>query len=128
MEVGAGTGANFKYYPSGTDVVCVDPNPHFDSYLKSNSEKFPHVHLEEFVLGKAEDMSGVETGSVDSVVCTLVLCSVEDVDQSLAEIKRVLRKVYIIYMYFIGIGHPMLSIPKCGSHVINVFGEPMKVV
>ena len=40
--------------------------------------------------GRAEDIA-LPTGSVDAVVGTLVLCSVDDVTASLAEIRRVLR-------------------------------------
>ena len=45
LEIGAGSGANFKYYPKGTNIMCVDPNPYFDSYIKQNSEEFEHVNL-----------------------------------------------------------------------------------
>ncbi|XP_064607922.1 thiol S-methyltransferase TMT1B-like [Liolophura sinensis] len=91
LEIGAGGGANFKYYPRGTNIVCVDPNPHFESYLKSNSSEFPHVKLREFIVAKGEDMSEVPDSFCDAAVCTLVLCSVEDTDQLLKEVKRVLK-------------------------------------
>eukprot|EP00058_Branchiostoma_floridae_P026123 XP_002611613.1 hypothetical protein BRAFLDRAFT_63738 [Branchiostoma floridae] len=43
LEIGAGSGANFKYFPPGTSVIAVDPNPHFDQYLKENSDEYPEV-------------------------------------------------------------------------------------
>ena len=33
LELGCGTGANFKFYPSGCQVTCVDPNPNFEKFL-----------------------------------------------------------------------------------------------
>ncbi|XP_035681358.1 methyltransferase-like protein 7A [Branchiostoma floridae] len=91
LEIGAGSGANFKYFPPGTSVIAVDPNPHFDQYLKENSDEYPEVKVTKFVVAGAEDMADVAEGSVDAVVCTLVLCSVHDVDAVLGEVKRVLK-------------------------------------
>ena len=34
LEIGVGSGANFKYIPEGTNLICVDPNRHFDKYLE----------------------------------------------------------------------------------------------
>ncbi|ELT93997.1 hypothetical protein CAPTEDRAFT_37531, partial [Capitella teleta] len=91
LEVGAGAGANFRFFPEGIDVICLDPNPYFDVYIKKNLSDFPHVNLKQFVVGFAEDMSQVPDDSVDAVVCTLVLCSVTDVVASLKEIRRILK-------------------------------------
>ena len=55
--------------------------------------QFAHVNIAEFVVGKAEDLSAFPDGSIDAVVCTLVLCSVDNVDLCLREIRRVLRPV-----------------------------------
>merc|ERR1712112_657502 len=33
LEIGCGSGANFKFYPDGCTVICTDPNPHFERYL-----------------------------------------------------------------------------------------------
>ncbi|XP_064609018.1 thiol S-methyltransferase TMT1B-like [Liolophura sinensis] len=91
VEIGVGTGANFKYYPSGTNIVAVDPNPNFESYLKSNISKFSHVKLKEFIIAHGEDLSAIPDSFCDAVVCTFVLCSVEDIDMVLKEVKRVLK-------------------------------------
>ena len=90
LEIGAGTGSNFRYYPNGCHVTCLDPNPHVAGYSRRG-----HVGLvvNEPVVGMAEDMSSVRDNSVDVVVSTIVMCSVSDVDRSLAEVKRILRPV-----------------------------------
>uniref|UniRef100_A0A8C5KTA8 Methyltransferase type 11 domain-containing protein n=1 Tax=Jaculus jaculus TaxID=51337 RepID=A0A8C5KTA8_JACJA len=87
LEVGCGTRANFKFYPSGCTVTCVDLNPNFKKFLFKSSAKSRHLQFERFVL----DMHQVADGSVDVVVCTLVLCSVESLEQILREVLQVLR-------------------------------------
>ncbi|XP_043537726.1 methyltransferase-like protein 7A [Chiloscyllium plagiosum] len=91
LEVGCGTGANFQYYPWGCKVICTDPNPNFEHMLKSSGAKNTHLKLERFVVACGENLSQVASGSVDAVVCTFVLCTAQNVDAVLKEIKRVLR-------------------------------------
>jgi len=90
LEIGVGTGLNFEYYPNGTRLVVVDPNPHFDKYYNENRGKFPNIHSEEIIVCYGEDMDMIESNSVDAVVITLVLCSVSDTEKVLNQIKRVL--------------------------------------
>ncbi|XP_045159754.1 thiol S-methyltransferase METTL7B-like [Mercenaria mercenaria] len=91
LEVGAGTAANLAFLPSNTKLVCLDPNPHFVSYIKKNLKQHDTVISAEILHGYAEDMP-LENDSFDVVVCTLVMCSVKDMEMSLQEIKRVLKK------------------------------------
>ncbi|XP_038055075.1 methyltransferase-like protein 7A [Patiria miniata] len=93
LEIGVGSGANFKFYPDGTTVIAVEPNKNFVGYLeKSVAEHFPRVRLQRTVIAYGEDLRDhVEDCSVDAVVCTLVLCSVRDIDAVLQETKRVLK-------------------------------------
>lgn len=91
LEIGCGTGTNFEFYPRGCKVICTDPNPHFKNYLKETMGKNDHLTYEKFVVSSGEDMGLVEAESVDVVVCTLVLCSVNNVVQTLREVHRILR-------------------------------------
>lgn len=93
LEIGCGSGANFKFYPDGCTVVCTDPNPHFKKYLQASMNANTHLTYDEFIIISGEDMKGVEDESVDVVVCTLVLCSVRNVPQVLREVRRVLKPV-----------------------------------
>ncbi|XP_016056766.1 PREDICTED: methyltransferase-like protein 7A [Miniopterus natalensis] len=92
LEVGCGTGANFKFYPPGCRVTCVDPNPNFEKLLIKSIAENRHLQFERFVVAVGENMHQVADGSVDVVVCTLVLCSVESQEQILQEVCRVLRQ------------------------------------
>ncbi|XP_036313795.1 methyltransferase-like protein 7A [Pipistrellus kuhlii] len=91
LELGCGTGANFQFYPPGCRVTCVDPNPNFEKFLIQSIAENRHVQFERFVVAAGEDMRPVADGSVDAVVCTLVLCSVQNQERILQEVRRVLR-------------------------------------
>ncbi|KAK2858343.1 hypothetical protein Q7C36_006262 [Tachysurus vachellii] len=92
LEIGCGTGVNFEYFPPGCKVTCTDPNPHFELYLQNSMKLSQHLEFDRFMVTSAEDLRQVEDGSVDVVVCTLVLCSVQNPDKVLQEAKRVLRE------------------------------------
>ncbi|XP_070814769.1 thiol S-methyltransferase TMT1A-like [Chaetodon trifascialis] len=91
LEIGCGTGANFEFYPAGCRVICTDPNPHFQKYLTKSVGENGHLMFERFMVASGEDMGSVQDESVDVVVCTLVLCSVNSVPQTLREVHRILR-------------------------------------
>ncbi|KAK9973467.1 hypothetical protein ABG768_024196 [Culter alburnus] len=91
LEVGCGSGANFEHYPTGCKITCIDPNPHFKNYLEKSMAKNDHLVYDSFVVASGENLQAVEDNSVDVVVCTLVLCSVQDTPKVLQEAKRVLR-------------------------------------
>lgn len=95
LEIGCGTGANFQYYPYGCTVLCADPNPHFETYLRRSMDANKHLSYEAFLVASAEDMKELDDESVDVVVCTLVLCSVRDVKLVLQEVRRVLKTVSV---------------------------------
>ncbi|XP_008305232.1 methyltransferase-like protein 7A [Stegastes partitus] len=91
LEIGCGTGANFQYYPDGCKVICTDPNPHFEKYLQKSMADNDQLSYERFVVATGEDLGSIEDESVDVVACTLVLCTVNDIPQTLREVHRVLR-------------------------------------
>ncbi|XP_026204921.1 methyltransferase-like protein 7A [Anabas testudineus] len=91
LEIGCGSGANFSFYPYGCTVICSDPNPHFEKYLRRSMDANKHLTYEGFVVASGEDMKEIKDESVDVVVCTLVLCSVRDVQRVLKEVRRILK-------------------------------------
>ncbi|KAM9321303.1 thiol S-methyltransferase TMT1A-like [Gastrophryne carolinensis] len=91
LELGCGTGANFKYYPSGCRVTCLDNNPNFQKFLSKSQAENNHLEYEGFLVASADNMTPVADASMDVVVCTLLACSVPDIPAMLREVKRVLR-------------------------------------
>ena len=88
VEIGTGTGANLRYYRPGTTVIAIEPSPAMHAALAPRAERHRiDVRIEE---SSAERLPFADA-SVDVVVSTLVLCSVDDPRSSIAEIHRVLR-------------------------------------
>lgn len=89
IEVGAGNGLNFAHYPASvTEVIAVEPEPHLRSIAEANAEQAA-VPVK-VVDGTAGDLPA-DDALFDVAVASLVLCSVPDQDQALAEIRRVLK-------------------------------------
>ncbi|MCA9595228.1 MAG: methyltransferase domain-containing protein [Myxococcales bacterium] len=89
IEIGAGTGRNLDHYPLGLErLVLAEPDRHMRSRLRALSTE--HEHPAEVIAAPAQALP-VDSESFDVVVCTLVLCSVADVDATLAEARRVLK-------------------------------------
>uniref|UniRef100_A0A2P2I1Y4 Methyltransferase-like protein 7A n=1 Tax=Hirondellea gigas TaxID=1518452 RepID=A0A2P2I1Y4_9CRUS len=90
LEIGAGTGTNFQFYPEGCHLVVVDQNPHFRKYYENNRANFPQIKSEEIIVAAGENMDMVVDNSVDVVVISFVLCCVNRPKQFLQQVRRVL--------------------------------------
>ncbi|AFH38229.1 class I SAM-dependent methyltransferase [Thermus thermophilus] len=88
LEIGPGTGVNLAYLPDGVYWIGLEPNPYFHPHLRRALSL--RGLSGDVLLGQAEAIPLPE-GSVEAVVATLVLCSVEDPRRALAEILRVLK-------------------------------------
>ncbi|MGW0562555.1 class I SAM-dependent methyltransferase [Streptomyces sp. NPDC003016] len=89
VEIGAGNGLNFAYYPSAvSEVVAIEPERSLRQLaVKAALDAGVPVDV---VPGAAEALP-VKSEAFDAAVVSLVLCSVRDVPRALSEIKRVLR-------------------------------------
>jgi ubiquinone/menaquinone biosynthesis C-methylase UbiE len=89
VEVGAGSGANFAHYPSAVkEVVAVEPERYLRERAQHEAQRAP---VRVTVLdGGADYLPGAD-GSFDAGVAALVLCTVPDQRQALAELFRVIR-------------------------------------
>ncbi|HEX5990010.1 MAG TPA: class I SAM-dependent methyltransferase [Solirubrobacterales bacterium] len=89
LELGAGTGLNLGLYPpTVSDLVLVEPDPHMVKQLRKRVHELQHTA--QVVEAPGEELP-FEDDSFDTVVVTLVLCTVPDQAATLAEIKRVLK-------------------------------------
>jgi len=87
LEVGAGTGGNFTFYPAGARAACVEPSREMLLRAASKPER-PAGSL--LVRGFAEALP-FEDATFDAGVATLVFCSVESPPLGLSELRRVVR-------------------------------------
>ena len=88
IEIGAGNGLNFAYYPAGvTRVLGVEPDPFLRRIALHNATSAP-VPVE-VTDGVAEELPARDA-TFDAAVATFVLCSVASQQTVLHEIYRVL--------------------------------------
>jgi ubiquinone/menaquinone biosynthesis C-methylase UbiE len=85
LEVGCGTGRNLPLYPPDVHLVGIDPGW---ENLERARRRAPTVPL---VRASAEALP-FKDDAFDTVVSSLVFCSVPDPMQGLAEVKRVLAQ------------------------------------
>src|SRR6059058_5060964 len=76
IELGAGDGRNFAYYPPEvTEVVAVEPEPYLRRHAEEAARKAP-VPVK--VVAGVADHLPAEDASFDAGVASLVLCTVPD--------------------------------------------------
>ncbi|HEV7771469.1 MAG TPA: class I SAM-dependent methyltransferase [Solirubrobacterales bacterium] len=89
LELGAGTGVNLDLYPGAVgDLVLAEPDPHMAKRLRARAAELGRTV--EVLEAPAEQLP-LADHSFDTVVGTLVLCTVPDPEAALAEAARILR-------------------------------------
>lgn len=89
LELGAGTGENFKHYGVLVHrVVATEPDP---TMVRLARRRAQAAAAPVRLVAAAGESLPLPAGSVDTAVVTLVLCSVADPPAVLAEVRRVLR-------------------------------------
>ena len=89
VEIGAGTGLNVPHYPRAIrELILVEPEP---AMRKRLERRVRSSEREAVIIDGSAEQLPFDDRSVDTVVSTLVLCTVEHPDRALAEIARVLR-------------------------------------
>jgi len=89
IEVGAGNGLNFRFYPGSVDrVLAVEPEPVLrDAAVQAARVAPVAISVVAGVAGRLP----AEDESFDAGVASLMLCSVPDQTRALAEFRRVIR-------------------------------------
>jgi ubiquinone/menaquinone biosynthesis C-methylase UbiE len=89
LEVGAGTGANFPYYDDDAEeIVATEPDPYMLKRARRKAEGVARsIELRQ---ASAEELP-FEDNSFDTVVSTLVMCTVPGPLRALSEVRRVLK-------------------------------------
>ena len=89
LEVGVGSGTNLSYYPAGVSVVATEPDPHMLKRARARLDELAATNIE--VEQAPAEQLPFAGASFDHALCTWVLCTVDDLPQTLAEIRRVLK-------------------------------------
>lgn len=89
IEVGAGNGLNFSLYPETVEkVLAVEPEPLLRKAAVEEARKAP-VEIE--VMDGVASALPAGDASQDAAIASLVLCSVSDQAEALAEMRRALK-------------------------------------
>jgi len=88
LEVGAGTGTNFEFYPASvTEVVAIEPEQRLAVLARQEADRVSVA-----VTVSTDTVERYGSGEpFDAVVCSLVLCSVQDPDSVLRQLFSTLR-------------------------------------
>jgi ubiquinone/menaquinone biosynthesis C-methylase UbiE len=89
VELGAGNGLNFAYYPAAvSEVVAVEP----EDYLRRRAaEAAASAPVAVSVVEATADALPFPDGAFDAAIASLVLCTVPDQATALAQLRRVVR-------------------------------------
>jgi ubiquinone/menaquinone biosynthesis C-methylase UbiE len=89
LEIGGGTGANLPFYGSGvSEVVIAEPK---EPMARQLEQKLRGYRISTRLVRAPAERLPLESESFDYAVATLVLCTVADPAQALAEVRRLLK-------------------------------------
>src|SRR5215469_13508266 len=108
IEIGGGTGANLPYYrPEAGSLTITEPETAMVRRFERRArEQAPQAKI---LRAPAEDLP-FEDGTFDTVVSTMVLCSVGDQPRALRQLRRVLRPGgQLLFIEHVRSGDPRLA-------------------
>lgn len=89
LEIGLGSGLNIPHYPASIhELIAVDPNPGMRRYAEPRIAASPLTVERCELSGESLPMADAR---FDCVVSTWTLCSIENIEQALNEVHRVLK-------------------------------------
>lgn len=89
LEIGIGTGANLPFYAPNASLTAVDESSQMLIFARRRAAALGR----KVSLNQADvERLSFAADSFDTVVASLVFCSVHDISQALMEVRRVLRK------------------------------------
>ncbi|WOV83627.1 class I SAM-dependent methyltransferase [Sporosarcina jeotgali] len=86
LEIGSGTGINFPYYKNALQVDAIEPNP---SMSKRSDERLRCAQVPIQIHESGAESLPFADDTFDTVVATLVFCTIPEPLKALAEIQRV---------------------------------------
>jgi SAM-dependent methyltransferase len=90
LELGAGRGINNKYFAHASKIILSEPNPFLRDLIDPESG---------FIMNFFAEKIQLPDESIDSVVCSMTLCTIRNPQQALNEIFRVLRPSGSLYFF-----------------------------
>ena len=90
LEIGIGSGLNIPFYNRNNirKIIGLDPSEELN-FLANKVAKKNNIEID-FIISGAEDIA-LPDNSIDTILITYTLCTIPDLDNSMAEMKRVLK-------------------------------------
>ena len=90
LEIGMGSGLNIPFYNKNNieKIIGLDPSEELN-FLANKVAKKNNIEID-FIISGAEDIA-LPDNSIDTILITYTLCTIPDLDNSMAEMKRVLK-------------------------------------
>lgn len=89
LDLGAGTGESFKHMsPTVRELVALEPDP---AMLRQAARRLRETDVPAWLVQGGSERLPFAAGTFDAVVACLVLCTVGELDVTVAELHRVLR-------------------------------------
>ncbi len=87
LEVGVGTGQNFRFYPKDCQVIGIDFSPGMLNKAKERAKEFNNIKVCEM------DVENLQfpDNTFDTIIATCVFCSVPNPVKGLEELRRVCK-------------------------------------
>ena len=89
LEIGAGTGINLPHYPADRKLILCEPDAQMRKQLQKKLAAGTNQQIQ--ITDWTAEQINLPDHSLDTIISTLVLCSVKDQQQALKEVYRVLR-------------------------------------
>jgi ubiquinone/menaquinone biosynthesis C-methylase UbiE len=105
LEIGAGTGANFPYYREAEHVIALDPAR---SMVERSLPRATQATVPIEVIVASAEALPVPDHTFDTVVGTLVFCTIPDPRQALCELQRISKPAGTALLFeHVRVQHPL---------------------
>lgn len=106
LEIGSGTGVNFPYYQCVQHVSAVEPNP---LMTERGKRRLKQAKVPITVFEYTAESLPFEDNTFDTVIATLVFCTIPDPERAMMEIQRVSKPgAKILFFEHVHMEQPLL--------------------
>jgi len=91
IEVGAGTGVNFKFYDKLAHVTAIEPSLPMLKKAEKKASSAANINFLNYGVCDPELDQHIKENSIDYVVSMLVLCTIPDPEKALQQFKKWLK-------------------------------------
>ncbi|UOQ94010.1 class I SAM-dependent methyltransferase [Halobacillus shinanisalinarum] len=107
LEIGSGTGVNFPHYKKAARVDAIEPNP---LMRKQSLKRIKQSQVRIQTYSVQAEKLPFDDNTFDSVVATLVFCTIPDPVQAIKEIQRVSKPEASLFLFeHVRMDHPLLG-------------------